>query len=307
MYTIAFVDRTNISLALQAIRADLHMDPKQAGDAAGIFFWGYLVLQIPGGYLAQHWSAKRFVSVLLVLWGAASVGCGLVRNTQEFWIMRLALGVAEGGVWPATLVLLANWFPRAEKARANAYWMLCLPAAVIVSSPLSGWILGRWNWRVLLVSEGLLPFVWLVIWWKFIDDHPHQAQWISAGEKEHLENTLRQEMGEVGTAPTESYLRAFTHPQVLLLIVIYFLVNTGNYGYLFWLPSALENAGIANHLLAGVLFAVPYLITGVGMTLISRHSDRTRERRHHVSFALAFAGICMLGSVLVREAAPILS
>lgn len=91
------------------------------------------------------------------------------------------------------------------------------------------------------------------------------------------------------------------------MIVIYFLVNTGNYGYLFWLPSALEKAGIANHLLAGILFAVPYMITGVGMTLNSRHSDKTRERRHHVSFALAFAGICMLGSVATREYAPILS
>ena len=155
MYTIAFIDRTNISLALPSMARELHMTSTQAGDAAGIFFWGYLLLQIPGGHLAQRWSAKRFVSILLVLWGVCSVGCGLVRTTHEFWIMRFLLGVAEGGVWPATLVLLSHWFPRPERARANAYWMLCLPVAVIVSSPVSGWILGRWNWRVLLIAEGL--------------------------------------------------------------------------------------------------------------------------------------------------------
>ena len=54
MYTIAFVDRTNISLALPDIARDLHMNPEQSGNAAGIFFWGYIVLQIPGGYLAEH-------------------------------------------------------------------------------------------------------------------------------------------------------------------------------------------------------------------------------------------------------------
>ena len=157
MYTIAFVDRTNISLALPAMSRDLHMDATQAGNAAGIFFWGYMALQIPGGYLAEHWSAKRFISILLVLWGVAAIVCGLVRNWEEFWMMRLVLGVAEGGVWPATLVLLAHWFPRPERARANAYWMLCLPAAVVISSPVSGWILGRWGWRVMLISEGI-PF-----------------------------------------------------------------------------------------------------------------------------------------------------
>ena len=158
-YTIAFIDRTNISLALPSMSRDLHMDPAQAGDAAGVFFWGYLLLQIPGGYLAQRWSAKKFVSILLVLWGLAAVACGLVTTWRELWVMRLLLGVAEGGVWPAVLVMLSHWFPRAERARANAYWMLCMPVAVVVSSPLSGWILGRWDWRVLLIAEGALPFV----------------------------------------------------------------------------------------------------------------------------------------------------
>ena len=65
MYTIAFIDRTNISLALPRISRDLHLDPQQAGTVAGIFFWGYLALQIPGGHLAKHWSPKKFISCLL--------------------------------------------------------------------------------------------------------------------------------------------------------------------------------------------------------------------------------------------------
>jgi len=299
MYTIAFIDRTNISLALPWMSRDLHMLPGQAGNATAFFFWGYVLLQIPGGYLAQRWSAKRFVSILLVLWGVCAVGCGLVHTWHEFLVMRFLLGVAEGGVWPATLVLLAHWFPRAERARANAYWMLCLPIAVIVSSPPSGWILGRWDWRVLLISEGALPFLWLLVWWWFIDDHPREARWISAEERSHLQTTLERESTELDRVAPEPLLRSLLRPQVLVMVGFYFLLNSGNYGYLFWLPSAMEKARKLSSAQIGVLFTLPYLLTAAGMIIISRHSDKTRERRWHVALGMAWAGAFMLASVLL--------
>lgn len=307
MYTIAFIDRTNISLALPSMSRDLHMDPTQAGNAAGVFFWGYLLLQIPGGYLANRWSAKRFVSILLVLWGICAVFCGLVRTWREFWVMRFLLGVAEGGVWPATLVLLANWFPRAERARANAFWMLCLPVSVVVSSPLSGWILGRWNWRVLLIAEGALPFIWLLIWLWFINDHPHQAAWISTEERQYLETTLRHESAELEPTSPEPYLSALLRPQVLTMVAIYLLQTSGSYGYLFWLPSALEGAKKLSNLLVGILFTIPYIVTGIAMIVNARHSDKSRERRGHVAMALAWGGLFLLAGVLASGRSPLLS
>jgi sugar phosphate permease len=301
MYTIAFVDRTNISLALPSMSHELHMDPTQAGSAAGVFFWGYLLLQIPGGYLAEHWSAKRFISILLVLWGLAAIVCGLVRTWQEFWVMRLVLGIAEGGVWPATLVLLAHWFPRSERARANAYWMLCLPAAVVISSPVSGWMLGRWGWRLMLISEGIVPFVWLVIWVLLIDDHPHKAKWISDDEQDYLEQTLSKESAELDPVEPAGFLQTLLRPQVLLMVLIYFLLNTGNYGFLFWLPSALHSEKRLSDFVTGILFAIPFVVTGIGMVLISRHSDRMRERRRHVVGGVAWAGVFLLGGILLSQ------
>jgi len=314
MYTIAFIDRTNISLAQTSISHDLGMDSQQFGSAAGIFFWGYLVLQIPGGYLARRWSAKWFVAILLVVWGLCSAGTGLVETGRQFWLMRLLLGVAEGGVWPAVLVLLANWFPRAERARANAFWMLCLPLAVIVSSPISGWILGHWSWRVLLVAEGAFPLVWLAVWLSRIHDHPHQAGWISAAERTYLEETLRREAEDIERAeaaeraaalasntPDPPLWRALLSPAVLLMCIVYFTDTTGNYGYLFWLPTAMEKAKRLSHLSVGLLFAVPYVMTGIGMVLLSRHSDRHRERRHHVTAGLAWAGFTLLAGVVASR------
>jgi sugar phosphate permease len=306
MYTIAYVDRTNISLAMSDIARELHMDPTQQGAAFGLFFIGYVLLQIPGGYLAERWSAKRFISTLLVVWGICAVGCGLVHTRMEFWIMRFLLGVAEGGVWPAMLVLLSHWFPRAERARANAYWMLCLPAAVALSSPISGWILGRWGWRFMIISEGALPFLWLLIWNWYIADHPRDARWISTEEREHLETTLHRETSELEALPQESFFNTFLRPQVLILIVIYFFINCGNYGYQAWLPSAIANgAKYLSNFQIGVLYAIPYLITMVGMVLNSRHSDRTHERRGHLAFALAWAGAFLMAGVLLSQNFPL--
>jgi MFS family permease len=314
MYTIAFIDRTNISLAQTSMSRDLGMDSQQFGSAAGVFFWGYLVLQIPGGYLARRWSAKWFVAILLVVWGAFSAATGLVTTGHQFWVMRLLLGVAEGGVWPAVLVLLANWFPRAERARANAFWMLCLPLAVIVSSPISGWILSHWNWRVLLVAEGAFPLVWLAVWLTRIYDYPHQAHWISAEERSYLEQTLSREAAEIeqaeaaeraaalpSGAPDPPLWRALLSPTVFLMCFVYFTTTTGNYGYLFWLPTAMEKAKQLGHLTVGWLFAVPYVITGVGMVLISKHSDRHRERRRHVAVGTLWAGLTLLAGVIASR------
>jgi MFS family permease len=191
MYTISYIDRTNVALALDPklspMMAFLKMDDAIKGNAVGLFFFGYLVLQIPSGYLASRWSPRKLVSIFLVFWGLCAIGCGLVANVTQFEVMRFALGVAESGVYPATLVLLANWFPQAERARANAYWILCQPLAVAGAAPITGWFLGSlnlpghadWNWRLTLMMEGALPLLWLPVWWHFISDRPRDAKWIS--------------------------------------------------------------------------------------------------------------------------------
>src|SRR5256885_15297659 len=138
MYTIAFIDRTNISLALPHISRDLHLDPQQAGTVAGIFFWGYLVLQIPGGHLAKHWSAKKFISVLLLVWALFAIGCGLARTYHELLWLRVLLGVAGSGVYSATFFLASAWVFPFEAAAAQAVLLLGLPGGGIIGAPFFG-------------------------------------------------------------------------------------------------------------------------------------------------------------------------
>src|SRR5229473_3495153 len=255
MYTIAFIDRTNISLALPRISRDLHLDPQQAGTVAGIFFWGYLAL--------------------------------------------LLLGVAESGVFPATLILLSHWFSRAERARANAMWLLCLPCAVILSSPFSGWMLDHWGWRVMLVAEGALPLVWLGIWLAFIQDHPAEARWLPQSERESLVATLRAESNDLERSENVPYLRALMRPQVFVLAAIYFCFVSGQMGLLFWLPTATETFKKLSSLRTGIVYTFPFIIGAIFLFTVARHSDKTRERRMHVAAAMGLGGIFILLAVAV--------
>ncbi len=307
MYTIAFIDRTNISLAIPRISRDLHLDPQQAGTVAGIFFWGYLALQIPGGHLAKHWSPKKFISVLLVAWALFAVGCGLARTYHELLVLRLLLGVAESGVFPATLILLSHWFSRAERARANAMWLLCLPCAVILSSPFSGWMLDHWGWRAMLVAEGALPLFWLAIWLALIQDHPDEARWLPRAERESLVATLRAESAELERSEIVPYLHALLRPQVFVLAAIYFCFVSGQMGLLFWLPSATENFKKLSSLHTGIVFTFPFIIGAIALLVVARHSDKTGERRKHAATAMALGGFFILLAVAVIPYSPLLA
>jgi MFS family permease len=301
MYTISYVDRTNISLALDpkisSMMRDLWMDDRMKGEAAGIFFFGYVLLQIPGGYWATRLGARKLVSMLLVAWGLCAIGCGMARTFREFEVMRFLLGVAESGVFPATFVLLANWFPRGERARANAYWNLCQPLAVAGSAPLTGWLLGAFGWKQMIVMEGLLPFLWLPIWWFFIRDHPQEAKWISKEEREFLETTLRKEAADLEPPSKISFFQRLREKTIYVMIAIYFLHNCAAYGCMTFFTSGLKDHGFTP-LQYGFLFAVPYLLTAIIMVLNSWHSDKTHERRGHVAFVYTLSGTSLILSVV---------
>jgi sugar phosphate permease len=304
MYTISYVDRTNVSLALDptlsTMMRDLLMDDRMKGEAAGIFFLGYVLLQVPGGYWATRWSPRRVVALLLICWGACAVGCGLSRSFRQFEVMRFLLGVAESGVFPATLVLLANWFPRGERARATAYWTLCQPLAVAASAPITGWLLGAYGWKQMLILEGLLPFLWLPLWWFCIRDHPHEARWIAADERSYLETTLQREAAELESSKSSAGWRAFSDASVWVLIAMYFLQNCAAYGCMTFFTSSLKGRGFSG-LEYGVLFGIPYAMTAVIMVLNSWHSDLMRERRGHVALVYCLSGISLILSVTLQE------
>ena len=301
MYMLAFLDRSNVSVILPYMDGDLSLSAADEGMVTGIFFLGYVFLQIPGAILAQRWSARKTVMILMIAWGIAAMACGLVQTKEQFYVARFVLGVFEGGVWPAVLILLASWFPLRERARANALWMACLPISSIIMAPLSGLMLDHTDWRWVLVLQGLPPLIWAVVWWFAVADRPSQAKWISREEAEHVESALAADEAAKPKSGSGSYLDALKQRSVLVLIGIYFFWITGFYGFTLWLPSVvktLTNDGSSTEV--GLLSAIPFTVALIVMIANAAWSDRTGKRRQAVAVPLVVAIAALLLGQIVQ-------
>jgi sugar phosphate permease len=294
MYMLAYLDRNNVSVILPYMHGDLALSNADKGVVGGIFFVGYVFLQIPAAVLAQRWSARKTVVLLMVAWGLAAMLSGLVQSKPQFYVARFVLGFFEGGVWPAVLILLASWFPLRERARANALWMACLPLSSILMAPLSGLMLDHASWRWVLVLQGVPPLLWAVVWWFTVADRPAQARWISRAEADHLERSTAADEAAKPAAGSGSYFDAVKQKSVLVLIGVYFFWITGFYGFSLWLPSVIKELthnGSATEV--GLLTAIPFTLALAVMIANAAWSDRTGKRRQAVAVPLV-VGIAAL-------------
>jgi MFS family permease len=301
IYVICYIDRTNISFALPHLKQDLHLTGAQQGFASGIFFWGYLLLQVPGGYMAERWSAKRWVAILMVLWSVAAVGSGLTHTFGELVLARFLLGVAEGGVQPALMSTIRSWFPFAERSRAYAIFKLYTPIAAIIAAPFSGIILTYADWRWMFIIQGGAPLiVGLVAWLAVVRDTPAKAEWLSDNERNYVESARLSE-GEP-LKHRGSFMAAFRSGIVWRFTLIYTLTQMGLLGLTIWLPSVLKKA-FHTDMQVGLVAMLPQLAAGAAIILIGRSADRHGRHVIHMSAVLFAGAVILAGASLISPQA----
>jgi MFS family permease len=306
MYTIANIDRNNIGFGFTGIEKDLGISSTYAGLAAGIFFFGYMFLQVPGGHLAKKWSAKKFIAISLIGWGVAATSMGFINSLPALLIVRFLTGVTEGGVWTATLILISKWFPLKERARANAIFMMCTPFAAIIMSPLSGYLLDAFNWRGMFIIEGLLPFIFIPFWLWLLAENPREAKWISKEERDYIEKSLAEEtQDEAGE--NASFKEIFKNKSFWLLMGFYFLIQMGYYGFSLWLPTITKQLSGGSNTLVGLLTTLPWIASVVGLILFPRYSDKYDKRKGPVALSVGGGATFLLISALLGNINPVLS
>lgn len=297
IYVICYIDRTNISFALPHLKTDMHLTGAQQGLASGIFFWGYLLLQIPGGYMAERWSARRWVAILIVLWSVAAMATGLTHTFGQLILARFLLGVAEGGVQPALMTTIRSWFPFAERSRAYAIFKLYTPIAAIVAAPFSGIILTYFDWRWMFIIQGGAPLiVGLIAWLAVIRDTPAKAGWLSETERNFIESSRIEEGEPLNHRGT--FKAAFTSPIVWRFALIYTLTQMGLLGLALWLPSVLKKA-FHTDMQVGFVAILPQIAAGVAIILVGRSADRRGSHVAHMSVVLASAAVILAGAGLI--------
>ncbi len=303
LFVLAFIDRINLGFAALTMNQELAITTQQFGFAAGIFFWGYFLFEIPSNLILHKIGARVWIARILITWGAIATLTGFVHSVHELYVARFALGIAESGYFPGIVLYLGYWFRQREKAQAIALILIGIPVASILGGPISGFILdhARWlglsSWRWLLILEGL-PAATLAFLVPFLlPSKPGEAKFLTANEKAWIAEKLERE-GRLKLAAKKqsiSVARTLLNPRVWHVACIGFCHGFASYTFSFWLPQVMKSLfGGRSNTLVGIAVMIPSLLALVAMVVASRHSDRTMERRYHLATLSVLAGIAFL-------------
>jgi MFS transporter, ACS family, tartrate transporter len=320
-YVAAFLDRVNIGFAKLQMAGELQFSDAIYGLGAGIFFIGYFLFEVPSNLVLKKVGARMWMARIMFTWGlvsgsfvfvddmrwgpiAAAFGCTDAEFT--FYALRFLLGATEAGFFPGVILYLTFWFPARRRAHMVALFMAGIPVSNIIGSPLSGAILeffdgtaGLRGWEWLFLIEALPSLVLAVLFLAILPDGPGKASWLSSEERALVAARLDDEEAAKAAHKGRHTLSAsFADPRVWALAAIYFCGASCLYAVNFWLPTLVQELGIApeRYLEVGLVSMIPWGFMIIGQIAWARHSDKTGERRWHASLGLlvACAGLLLL-------------
>lgn len=311
LYIVSYIDRANIGYAALQMNGELGLSADAFGFAAGIFFIGYFLFEVPSNMLMARYGARVWIARILIGMGVVSVATAFVQSAGQLYVLRFLLGVAEAGYFPAIIIYLTSWFRAKEQATVVAMFTAAIPVSYVIGTPLSTWIMdhvagfGLTGWRWMLIVEGVPAVIGGLLTYRLLVDRPANARWLPAEQRDWLEGEIAAEhrategMRHLGT------WRAISEPRVLFLAAIYFVYQAGSLGVGYWLPQIVKHSSASlSNVETGLIATVPYLVATVGMVLWSRRSDRTGERRMHTAWPLLLAGATLGVVALVNGPLP---
>jgi MFS family permease len=308
-YVVSYLDRINVGFAALTMNQDLGLTAAQFGLGAGLFFIGYFSFEIPSNLMMQRFGARIWIARIMITWGLISIGTAFVVGPKSFALARFLLGLAEAGFTPGIYLYFTSWFPGESRAKATAAFLVGIPVANIIGSPISGAIMqmdGLWglkSWQALLVLEAV-PAVLLGIACLFVlGDRPSKVSWLRKDEQEWLEGQLAAEQKTMASRHGSTLRAAFTNWRVFALAFINFCCIVGSVGIGLWLPQIVKGFGVSSSMV-GLITAVPYVVGAASMIVWARLARKARNRMPYVIGALMLAAVAL--SISVTLDAPLL-
>ncbi len=301
-YVISYLDRVNVGFAALTMNKDIGLTATAFGVGAGLFFFGYFIAEIPSNLIMMRVGARIWIARIMITWGLVSAATAFVTGPVQFGIARFLLGLGEAGFVPGVFLYLSLWFPSAVRARATALFLLGIPVANILGSPISGALIqlegfGLKGWQWLLILEAV-PAVALGIACLFVlTDRPEKASWLSPAERDALVATLAAERAAIERKHTMTLAQALRNWRVLMLACINFCAIVGSLGIGLWLPQIIKQLGLATSLV-GVVTAIPYLCGAVAMVVWGRMSDRGSDRTIYPAISLFVGAAALVASAV---------
>jgi MFS family permease len=291
LYFVNYLDRVNVAFASLTMVRDLSLSPSEYGFGAGILFVGYFAFHVPANLILERVGARRWMFLILLVWGALSAGTALVQGPISFFVLRFVLGAAEAGLYPGLIFYLTLWFPPAYRARYVANFLIGLPLAFVIGSPLSGLLLeldglaGLHGWQWMFIFEGLPACVLAFVVLKMLPDRPAQAAWLSQEEKQFIAARVAAQ----NLTEHPKLWQALSDKRVIALGLIYLADQSAASGSRFWMPQIVQGMGFSNFL-TSLIVAGPFLVAMGVMFAWGKSSDVKGERVWHVSIPLLLTG-----------------
>ncbi|HGY2264905.1 MFS transporter [Morganella morganii] len=296
LYFVAFIDRVNVGFAKDAMQLDIGLSDSAFALGAGIFFAAYALFGIPANLILNKIGAQKWLSMTTVIWGVLSAMTGFVTNETQFIVLRFLLGLGEAGFYPGILLLASIYFPNKVRGSVIGIFVLGVPLALTLGSPLSGALLelhgwmGRPGWFWMFVIEGLPAVVIGIFAFFWLDDSPEKARFLTAEEKKALTEQLASENAKTETT---SVLSALKNIRVWHLALIYGTIQISVYGLMFFLPSQVASLmGQSLGFKASLVAAIPWACSAFGVYYIPRLADKNPSRR------VAISVMCMLAAAV---------
>ncbi|GIL41610.1 MFS transporter [Roseiterribacter gracilis] len=292
---LSSLDRVNVSFAALQMNSALGFSPSQYGFGAGILFLGFLAGQYPSVLLLQRIGMRRWIAGCAILWGCCAGGMSLIDSHWEFYVLRVVLGFAEGGLAPGIVLYLSQFATERERATTFAMPMLAIPLSIVIGGPLSGWLMsmtpfGFPGWRWMFLGEALPTILFGVIAYFYFPDRPNDARWLADDEKLWLSRNAANR-AETAKRNDWSVLR---QPVVWASALLWFCLLSGAYGIMFWLPQMVKQMSDLTTLQIGFVNALPWAGVALGMYFNATHSDRTGERFWHVALPALVTAVAIL-------------
>src|SRR5579872_1047016 len=301
-YFFCYLDRINVGFAALTMNKDIGLDAATYGMAAGAFFWGYVLFEVPSNIILEKVGARLWIARIMVTWGIISGCTALATGPYSFMAIRFLLGLAEAGLFPGFVLYFTYWFPDAYRARINAGFTLALPIAVAAGAPVSTALLGLnglWGlkgWQCMYIFEAIPTVLIGVAVFFYLTDRPAKATWLSPEERSWLASRMTGEVSQIEAQHGVGILRSFWDPKVLLLALNYTGIVTASLGMLLFLPTIIKELGISN-MQVGWVTMIPYTCGAIAMVFCGWLSDRIGERRWTLFWTctISAAGLIMAG------------
>ena len=305
-YFLAYIDRINVSFAALTMRDDLGLTATNFGFAAGAFYWGYFIFEVPSNIIMEKVGARLWIARIMITWGALSAATAFVTGFQSFAAVRFFLGLAEAGFFPGLILYFTYWFPHYHHARIISAFLVGLPVAVAAGSPVSTAMLeldglfGLRGWQHLYLLEGtptiLIGFLVLFV----LTDKPEQARFLTQEEKDWLTGRIAAERAAKDAVQRISMWQSFFNPRVMLLSLNYIGIVTASLGMLIFIPQIIKSLGVTSNMTVGWLTMIPYACAGLSLVGFGYFSDKYNERRWHLfaTCVISTAGLVLAGATM---------